>query len=209
MIAPLLVAVALLGAPAADGSSGSDSPTQPAAGAHSPSATASSRGVPSALVGAARARVKQAAGALKGALMTAMKSGGPVAAVTACHEQAPGLHTAAGGDGWTVARTSLKHRNPSNVADPRARDVLTRWDAAVAAGTDPATLEHHEIIEQDGQRTFRYMKAIPTAPLCLTCHGASIPAPVAERIRALYPADSATGFRAGQIRGAFIVEKPL
>jgi hypothetical protein len=209
MIALLLVAIALLGAPAADGSSGSDSPTQPAAGAHSPRAVASPAAVASALVGPARARVKQAAGALKGALMAAMQSGGPVAAVTACHEQAPGLHTAAGGDGWTVGRTSLKHRNPKNVADPRARAVLTRWDAAVAAGTDPATLEHHEVIEQDGRRTFRYMKAIPTAPLCVTCHGEAIPAPVAERIRALYPADAAIGFRAGQIRGAFVVEKSL
>ncbi len=51
------------------------------------------------------------------------------------------------------------------------------------------------------------MKAIPTGPLCLACHGETLAAPVAEKIGELYPADKATGFREGDIRGAFVVTK--
>ena len=53
------------------------------------------------------------------------------------------------------------------------------------------------------------MKAIPTAPLCLQCHGEAIAPPVAEKITKLYPEDKATGFREGDIRGAFVVTKLL
>jgi cytochrome c553 len=46
--------------------------------------------------------------------------------------------------------------------------------------------------------------------LCATCHGdaTTIPAPVQERLAALYPQDQATGFRDGDLRGWFWVEVP-
>ncbi|MFN7177274.1 MAG: DUF3365 domain-containing protein, partial [Thermaurantiacus sp.] len=53
----------------------------------------------------------------------------------------------------------------------------------------------------------RYMRAIPTAPQCLACHGPeeaiapAVRAAIAER----YPDDRATGFRAGELRGAFSI----
>jgi hypothetical protein len=51
------------------------------------------------------------------------------------------------------------------------------------------------------------MKAIPTGALCLQCHGLDIAPPVAEKIAELYPYDKATGYREGDIRGAFVVTK--
>jgi hypothetical protein len=61
----------------------------------------------------------------------------------------------------------------------------------------------------EGGPAFRYMKAIPTGELCLTCHGGSIDPDLAARIRAGYPKDQATGFKLGELRGAFTLSKPL
>jgi hypothetical protein len=56
---------------------------------------------------------------------------------------------------------------------------------------------------------FRYMKAIPTAELCVACHGAEIPPDVAAKLEELYPQDKARGFQPGDIRGAFTITRAL
>jgi hypothetical protein len=52
------------------------------------------------------------------------------------------------------------------------------------------------------------MRAIPTDALCLTCHGATLAPELAAAIARDYPADAATGFAQGQLRGAFSVIWP-
>jgi hypothetical protein len=42
--------------------------------------------------------------------------------------------------------------------------------------------------------------------MCLACHGESLEPAVAAKLAAAYPKDQATGFRAGDLRGAFWVE---
>ena len=44
---------------------------------------------------------------------------------------------------------------------------------------------------------------------CVTCHGETIAPSIAAKIDELYPADKATGFREGDLRGAFVVTKTL
>lgn len=85
--------------------------------------------------------------------------------------------------------------------------MLTEFDRRAAAGVDPATLEKAEIV--DG--TYRYMKALPTQPMCLACHGGAdeIPADVGARLRELYPGDRAVGYEVGQVRGAITVRRAL
>ncbi len=53
------------------------------------------------------------------------------------------------------------------------------------------------------------MKAIPTAPLCLTCHGANVDPSLREKIEAVYPNDAAVGYNEGDIRGAFTITQPM
>lgn len=67
------------------------------------------------------------------------------------------------------------------------------------------------MVEEPAGRYYRYMKAIPAQPLCLACHGTSetMPGPVQERLRIEYPHNHATGYSAGQVRGAVTVKRPL
>lgn len=53
------------------------------------------------------------------------------------------------------------------------------------------------------------MKAIPTAGLCLQCHGTAINPEVSAKLNELYPHDKAVGYREGDIRGAFLVTSKL
>ena len=161
-------------------------------------------------IGASREAIKSFAGALQKKLKSAMTDGGPTAAIEVCNIAAPEIaQTASAARGWSVGRTSLKLRNPDNAPDAWELAVLRNFEARKAAGEDPGMLDHAEVVSGDGQRTFHYMKAIGTQPVCTVCHGTSIAPEVVARLDALYPEDQARGFEVGDIRGAFTISQPV
>lgn len=158
----------------------------------------------------AKAAVMAFGGALKAELISAMQAGGPLNALEVCNARAPAIAAAVSLEqGMSLSRVSLRNRNPDNAPNEWQSAVLQEFEVRHAAGEDPAALSWQEVANTDGGQEFRFMKAIPTAPLCLACHGETIAAPVADRIGELYPADKATGFREGDIRGAFVVTRTL
>jgi hypothetical protein len=163
-----------------------------------------------ALAAQARGIAAKFADKLKGELMGAMKADGPVKSIEVCNVAAPAIAGEVSTDGWTVKRTSLKLRNAKAAPDKWERQTLEQFEVDKANGADVTKLERAEIVDAGGVRTFRYMKAIPTAAEpCLACHGGSIAEPVKAKLTQLYPQDQATGFKAGDIRGAFTLSKPL
>lgn len=168
------------------------------------------QGTATAPVAAARAASKDLGETLKGQLMAAMKSGGPVAALSVCNSAAPQIASGISKTlGLDVGRTALRVRNPSNAPDAFERRVLEEFVTQLASGADPETLEHSETVTENGVATFRYMKAIPmAAEPCAACHGTDLKPEVKAEIDKLYPADQATGFKPGELRGAFTVSIP-
>ena len=145
-------------------------------------------------------------------LNTQIAKGGPASAVAVCNEKAPQMaKTASEQTGWAIRRVSLRNRNPKAVPDAWELAALEDFDRRTAAGEKPATLEKYELVEVAGGKEYRYMKALPTQQVCLACHGASadLAPEVAARVHALYPADKATGYAVGDIRGAITIRKPL
>lgn len=53
------------------------------------------------------------------------------------------------------------------------------------------------------------MKAIPTGGVCIACHGAELDPAIAQKINELYPDDQATGYKPGDIRGAFTISQTI
>jgi hypothetical protein len=161
-------------------------------------------------VAASRATVKEFMQSLKGELQKGMQDGGPVNAIGVCNMTAHGIaNTYSVRNDWTVGRTSLKVRNPDNAPDTWEQAVLQDFEQRKQKGENPAGIEHYETVEVDGKPAFRYMKAIPTAPLCVVCHGTDIDPYVDARLQELYPEDQARGFKPGDIRGAFTIIQPL
>jgi len=161
-----------------------------------------------------KAVVQQFMGKLKGELGRAIKSGGPVKAIEVCNTVAPAIAKAESEKhGWEVGRTSLKTRNPNNAPDAWETEVLKKFEERAAAGESPAKMAYFEVVEQDGKKAFRFMKAIGMPPLskapCLKCHGENIDPAVAAKLDELYPNDMARGYKPGMIRGAFTITQPM
>lgn len=145
-------------------------------------------------------------GRLKTRLEAAMAQGGPIAAIGVCRDEAPGIASEVSSrNGAIVRRTSLRVRNPANAPDAWEQRGLERFERLKAEGADPATLQVTERVVIDGRPALRYLKPIVTMPLCVTCHGATVAPELSAAIRAAYPADRATGFAQGDLRGAFSV----
>jgi hypothetical protein len=161
----------------------------------------------------ARAVAAELVQKLGAALRQELASSGPDGAIGVCRETAPGLASELSRrTGWRVARVSLKARNPLlGQPDAWEQAVLLRFDRALAAGEPADRLEHSETVVEPSGRYFRYMKALPVQPLCLTCHGsaAAIPESVRQRLAKDYPHDRAVDYDSGQVRGAVTIKRPL
>ena len=162
------------------------------------------------MITASRQSIKTFAAQLKNKLQHAMKQGGPVQAIQVCRTAAAEISQQVSDQyGWKIARTSLKVRNPANAPDPWEKQVLQDFATRRARGEDLNSMEHSEIIRSTENTTFRYMKAIPTADMCVMCHGENIAANIAEKLQEFYPDDQARGFKAGNLRGAFTITRNI
>lgn len=156
--------------------------------------------------------VKQFARELGSRLQEQMSSGGPESAITVCSEAAPAISSRLSREkGWSVKRISLKARNPLDIPDAWERGILEQFEKELASGKPASDLVHAEIVNERGARYFRYIKAIPAAELCLTCHGdrESLSPGIRERLDKEYPHDTATGYSKGMLRGAFSIKQPI
>jgi hypothetical protein len=164
----------------------------------------------SAWLGEARQVAAAVPPKLLSTLSQAIEKSGPEGAIAVCRDEAPKLAKAASEQtGWTIRRVSLRERNPKAVPDAWEHAALEDFDRRAAAGESPATLEKAEVVVESGQKLQRYIRALPTQALCLSCHGpsASLSPAVTAQLQALYPADKAVGYRVGDIRGAMTIKR--
>ncbi len=162
-----------------------------------------------AAVAAASLPVAQEFGmALQGQLAAAIAEGGPMQGVEVCHAVAPQIAAEqSAASGAQVSRVSDRNRNP----DGGVTDDLAPHYAELAAQPmvdgQPAARVWRSV-EGDLARV-NYLRAIPMQEQpCSVCHGSDIDPALAERIAQLYPADLATGFEPGELRGALLVSWP-
>lgn len=162
---------------------------------------------------AARATVGEFAKRLGGELKKSMSSDGPAAAISVCRDVAPQIAgELSRRNGWRVTRVTDRPRNPMlGMADAWELNVLEQFKARAAKGEALPKMNFSEVVTEGGQRYYRYMQAIAIQPLCLTCHGAAgqLPDTIRNALKNDYPYDQATGYRAGELRGAFSVKQPV
>lgn len=162
------------------------------------------------------AEARQVAGAVPPRLLAVLQEeldrSGPEGAVAVCNEKAPQMaREASEKSGWAIRRVSLRNRNPKAVPDAWEQAALQDFDRRLAAQEPASKLEQSEVTQEGGKSVQRYIRALPTAKLCLECHGSAeqISPPVAARLKALYPADLATGYSVGQLRGAITLRRAV
>lgn len=156
--------------------------------------------------------IKQLATSLKKELGTAISKHGVPAAIQTCNIQAPILTAQAHADSaLRIRRTSLKWRNPANTPDAWEQSILQKFEQQLAQGTPIEQLTFSAVTEENGKSLRRFMRAIPTQDVCLNCHGdeKNLSPDVKSVLNNEYPDDRATGFAAGEIRGAFSVSQVI
>jgi Protein of unknown function (DUF3365) len=161
----------------------------------------------------ARTLASQMIQQLGAALKKELAANGPDGAVSVCRDTAPAIAgELSRKSGGRVARVSLKTRNPLlGEPDLWEQRVLAEFDRRASAGEKIEALEYSETTDEPRGRYFRYMKALPVQPLCLSCHGTveNIPDQVKAKLAVDYPHDQAIGYELGQVRGAVTIKHPI
>lgn len=158
----------------------------------------------------AKAAISKLAGSLQAELKSAMKAGGPVAAIGVCNIRALPITAQVGSDhDMSLSRVSLRNRNPGNAPNTWQTRVLKDFQNQKLAGNDMNSLTWSETTSTGDGREFRFMKAIPTTGVCMNCHGITLAPGISKVLADLYPADKATGYKEGDIRGAFVAVRKL
>ncbi len=167
--------------------------------------------VPEAQLAVARTAADGLGARLRTLLTAELARGGPQGAVEACAAQAQeATFEEAARHGVALRRVSLQYRNPADAPDEFERAALERLAAGARQGSPPAEIAQ-VTAGPDGGSELRYLRPIVLAAPCLSCHGkvAELAPGVAAILAERYPGDLATGYSAGDLRGAVSVRVAL
>ncbi len=145
-------------------------------------------------------------GTLGGELAERLDASGPAGAIRFCAGEAQALTDSVSanlGEGWEVKRTTLRTRNPRNAPDSMEAEALRFFHEA--GGELPA---NH--VQRTPRGDYRYYRPLRIGELCLQCHGERdrLDPAVRELLETRYPADQATGYAEGDLRGLVRVTVP-
>ena len=159
-----------------------------------------------------RAVAGQLATQLGGRLKAELTANGPESAIAVCKQAAPEITGKLSAEkNWQVGRVGTRLRNAANAPNGWQQAALKPFGDRLAKGEKPDAMEFTQMEKDGGKHYLRYAKAIVLQPMCVTCHGASeaIPEGVKARLKQEYPNDQATGYQAGDLRGAIVIRRLL
>ncbi len=156
-----------------------------------------------------KAIVSETFSLLSSNLQSAIQQGGVSNALPYCSLAASPLTSGmAQKHGVTIRRVTHKPRNPADRADDLELVVLKQFQAALATTNPPPP-----VVTNFNEATATFFAPIVlNNELCLKCHGQPGTEVAPENlavIQRLYPGDEATGFKLGDLRGAWRVDFPL
>ena len=153
---------------------------------------------------AARAAADRLGQELVAALGEALGKGGPVSAIEVCQLRAPQIAADVGAAGKVkIGRTALRVRNPANAPDAWERAGLESFAQARAGGADLSSWSATSVEATADGFQLRWLRPIVLQPACTVCHGEELAPELVAELAKRYPQDAATGFKPGELRGAF------
>ncbi len=137
-----------------------------------------------------------------------LKKGGPLQAANFCARKAQAITheiNVSFAKETTVHRTSLNYRNSENSPKSDEREVLEAMQKDFDAGKALPNL----IVKKIYDDTYKvYQPIYINKGVCLKCHGdiSTLDKNAYSVIKENYPNDKATGYKMGDLRGAFVVK---
>lgn len=138
-----------------------------------------------------------------------LAAGGPDDAIAFCATEAQALTDSVSrslGEGWGLKRTTTRTRNPVNVPDSLEAEALRHFGQIAESGAElPETY-----VQATPDGDYRYYMPLQIGQMCLECHGPrdALEPAVRQVLDTRYPADQATGYAQGDLRGLVRVTVP-
>ena len=163
----------------------------------------------SVLLTEAKNLLKETAKQYKDTLIKGLQHNNLKKALKYCNKEVEQLVSKDYEKGFTIKRVSLRPRNKNNYPNLYEKDILERFNRLILKDNKDLVLEHNEIIKDENNNKFVYVKAIRIKEVCLNCHGSNINDDLEKEILNLYPDDKAINYKLNDIRGAFVMYRKI
>jgi len=140
---------------------------------------------------------------LGGELKAKMQTSGPMGALHFCSQNALNLtEQIAKESNTSIKRVTINNRNPLNKASQQESELLKEWDTLVK---NAQPLPAQKLVNLSDTTMMYYKPILINNEACLKCHG-NVEGDLAKAIKAIYPEDTATGYKMGDLRGMISVK---
>ena len=162
-----------------------------------------------AILNEAKNQLKETAKQYKKTLIQGLQHNNLKKALKYCNNEVEQLITKDNEKGFAVKRVSLRPRNKNNYPNLYEKEILENFNKLSLKDNKSLAFEHSEIIKDENNNKFVYIKAIRIKEVCLNCHGSNINDDLKKEIQKLYPDDKAIDYKLNDIRGAFVLYRKI
>jgi hypothetical protein len=159
----------------------------------------------SVILNEAKNLLKETAKQYKNTLIQGLQHNNLIKALKYCNKEVKQLVSKDNEKGFAIKRVSLRPRNKNNYPNLYEKEILDKFNILSLIDNKDLAFEYSEIIKDENNNKFVYVKAIRIKEVCLNCHGSNINDDLKKEIQKLYPDDKAINYKLNDIRGAFVM----
>ena len=163
----------------------------------------------SVILNEAKNLLKETAKQYKNTLIKGLQHNNLKKALKYCNKEVEQLVSKDNEKGFAIKRVSLRPRNKNNYPNLYEKEILEKFNKLSLIDNKDLALEHSDIIKDENNNKFVYIKAIRIKEVCLNCHGSNINDDLKKEIQKLYPDDKAINYKLNDIRGAFVMYRNI
>ena len=163
----------------------------------------------SVILNEAKNLLKETAKQYKNTLIQGLQHNNLIKALKYCNKEVEQLVSKNNEKGFAIKRVSLRPRNKNNYPNLYEKEILEKFNKLSLIDNKDLALEHSDIIKDENNNKFVYIKAIRIKEVCLNCHGSNINDDLKKEIQKLYPDDKAINYKLNDIRGAFVMYRNI
>ena len=163
----------------------------------------------SVILNEAKNLLKETAKQYKNTLIQGLQHNNLIKALKYCNKEVEQLVSKDNEKGFVIKRVSLRPRNKNNYPNLYEKEILEKFNKLSLIDNKDLALEHSDIIKDENNNKFVYVKAIRIKEVCLNCHGSNINDDLKKEIQKLYPDDKAINYKLNDVRGAFVMYRNI
>ena len=163
----------------------------------------------SIILNEAKNLLKETAKQYKNTLIQGLQHNNLIKALKYCNKEVEQLVSKDNEKGFDIKRVSLRPRNKNNYPNLYEKEILEKFNKLSLIDNKDLALEHSDIIKDENNNKFVYVKAIRIKEVCLNCHGSNINDDLKKEIQKLYPDDKAINYKLNDVRGAFVMYRNI